>query len=61
MTGDEVNAYCKKQGLQYAVMLDGGHVAAVNCEIGQANTKQKQSNIIQFVTDNKVQLINVNS
>ncbi len=53
MTGDEVNAYCKKQGLQYAVMLDGGHVAAVNCEIGQANAKQKQSNIIQFVTDNK--------
>ena len=61
MTGDEVNAYCKKQGLQYAVMLDGGHVAAVNCEIGQANTKQKQSNIRQIVTDNKVQLINVNS
>ncbi|MFR6290709.1 MAG: N-acetylmuramoyl-L-alanine amidase [Peptococcaceae bacterium] len=53
MTGDEVNAYCKKQGLQYAVMLDGGHVAAINCEIGQANAKQKQSNIIQFVTDNK--------
>ena len=53
MTGDEVNTYCKKQGLQYAVMLDGGHVAAINCEIGQANAKQKQSNIIQFVTDNK--------
>ena len=53
MTAAEVNAYCKKQGLQYAVMLDGGHVAAMNCDAGQTNGNQKQSNIIQFVQDAK--------
>ena len=41
MTGAEVNAYCKKQGLQYAIMLDGGHIAAVNCSLGQKNASQK--------------------
>ena len=53
MTGAEVNAYCKKQGLQYAVMLDGGHIAAVNCSLGQKNASQKQHNIIQFVGADK--------
>lgn len=48
MTGAEVNAYCKKHGLQYAIMLDGGHIAAVNCSLGQRNASQKQHNIIQF-------------
>lgn len=48
MTGAEVNAYCKKQGLQHAIMLDGGHIAAVNCSLGQRNASQKQHNIIQF-------------
>ncbi|GEM_PF-3364588 len=53
MNGVEVNEYCKKQGLQYAVMLDGGHVAAVNSDVGQVNGSQKQSNIIQFVQETK--------
>ncbi len=53
MTGAEVNAYCKKQGLQYAIMLDGGHIAAVNCSLGQKNASQKQHNIIQFVGADK--------
>ena len=53
MTGAEVNAYCKKRGLQYALMLDGGHVAAVNCTAGQINVSQKQSNIVQFVQEVK--------
>lgn len=48
MTGAEVNAYCKKHGLQHAIMLDGGHIAAVNCSLGQRNASQKQHNIIQF-------------
>jgi len=32
-------------------MLDGGHIAAVNCSAAQINVKQKQSNIIQFAMD----------
>lgn len=53
MTGAEVNAYCKKQGMQYAIMLDGGHIAAVNCGLAQQNASQKQHNIIQFVGADK--------
>ena len=49
VTGAQVNAYCKKIGLDMAVMLDGGHVAAINSDIGKANAYQKQHNIIQFV------------
>lgn len=49
MTADEVNAYMKKEGMEFAIMLDGGHVAAVNCDEYSANASQKQHNIIQFV------------
>ena len=49
MTGAEVNAYMKKQGMDFAIMLDGGHIAAVNCSQKQKNINQKQHNIIQFV------------
>ena len=49
MTGAQVNVYCKKIGLDMAVMLDGGHIAAINSDIGKANAYQKQHNIIQFV------------
>lgn len=48
MTGMEVNAYVKKQDMDFAIMLDGGHIAAVNCSLAQKNGKQKQHNIIQF-------------
>ena len=49
MTAQEVNAYCKKQNLCHAIMLDGGHIAAVNCDTAKKNESQKQSTIIQFV------------
>lgn len=49
MTGAEVNAYVKKQGMEMAIMLDGGHIAAVNCDEYSANAGQKQHNIVQFV------------
>ena len=49
MSGAEVNSYCKKLGLQKAVMLDGGHIASVNCDVAKINTKQLQSNIVQFI------------
>lgn len=49
MTADEVNAYMKKEGMEFAIMMDGGHVASVNCDIYSANASQKQHNIIQFV------------
>ena len=49
MTGAEVNTYMKKQDMDFAVMLDGGHIAAVNCTQAQKNANQKQHNIIQFV------------
>lgn len=49
MTGAEVNTYMKKQDMDFAIMLDGGHIAAVNCSQAQRNVGQKQHNIIQFV------------
>lgn len=49
MTGAEVNSYMKKQDMDFAIMLDGGHIAAVNCTQAQKNTSQKQHNIIQFI------------
>lgn len=49
MTGAEVNAYMKKQDMDFAIMLDGGHIAAVNCTRAQKNASQKQHNILQFV------------
>lgn len=49
MTADEVNAYMKAQDMEFAILLDGGHVAAVNCDEYSANASQKQHNIVQFV------------
>lgn len=51
MTGAEVNAYLKEQGMEFGIMLDGGHIAAVNCDEYSANASQKQHNIIQFVME----------
>jgi len=49
MTAAQVNAYAKKVGLELAIMLDGGHVAAINGNESWAkiNTKQKQYYAIQ--------------
>ena len=51
MTGAEVNAYLKEQGMEFGIMLDGGHIASVNCDEYSANASQKQHNIIQFVME----------
>lgn len=51
-TGAEVNAFCRdKLMLDYAVMLDGGHVAAINGDesFAKINTTQKQFYMIQGV------------
>lgn len=35
-------------GCKYAVMLDGGHIAAVNCDKAKFNINQVQDNIVYF-------------
>ncbi|MBR2934925.1 MAG: N-acetylmuramoyl-L-alanine amidase [Oscillospiraceae bacterium] len=49
MTAAQVNAFAKKLGLEMAVMLDGGHVAAINGadSFAKINLKQKQYYAIQ--------------
>ena len=49
MTGAQVNAFADKLGLELAVMLDGGHVAAINGgeEYAKINLKQKQYYAVQ--------------
>lgn len=52
MTGAEVNAFCRdKLKLELAVMLDGGHVAAINGaeSFARINTSQAQFSLIQAV------------
>ena len=49
MTGREVDEHCRKLGLELAVMLDGGHVAAINGaeSFAKINTSQIQYYMIQ--------------
>lgn len=49
MTAAQVNAYAKKLGLDLAIMLDGGHVAAINGEesFAKINTSQRQYYIVK--------------
>lgn len=49
MTAAGVNAYATALGLKHAVMLDGGHVAAINSSTAKINTNQTQYSIIQGV------------
>lgn len=49
MTAAQVNAHAKKLNLEYAIMLDGGHVAAINSVSTQINTSQAQYYAIQAV------------
>jgi hypothetical protein len=52
MNGSQVNDYCKnKMKLDMAIMLDGGHVAAINGEEGfsKVNTSQVQYYMIQAI------------
>lgn len=47
MTGLQVNNFAKKLGLQMAIMLDGGHLAAINSESTRINCAQKQLYVIE--------------
>lgn len=51
MTGSGVNNFAKKLGLEYAIMLDGGHVAAINGDeaFARINTSQAQYYMIQAI------------
>lgn len=50
MTAQQVNALCRdKLKLKYAVMLDGGHVAAINGACSKINTQTRQFYAVQFL------------
>lgn len=53
MTGAQVNAYVHKLGMEHAIMLDGGHVAAINGAESKINTGQRQFFIVQAVQEGK--------
>lgn len=49
MTGKQIDTFCRNQGLTYAILLDGGHIASCHCDVGKANSNRFQQNILQFV------------
>ena len=50
MTAQQVNAFVRdKLKLEYAVMLDGGHVAAINGACNKINTNQRQYYAVRFL------------
>lgn len=50
MTAQQVNAFVRdKLKLEYAVMLDGGHVAAINAACSRINTNQRQYYAVRFL------------
>lgn len=50
MTAQQVNALCRdKLKLEYAVMLDGGHVAAIHAAVSRINTTQRQYYAVRFL------------
>ena len=50
MTAQQVNAFCRdKLKLEYAVMLDGGHVAAIHAAVSRINTNQRQYYAVRFL------------
>ena len=50
MTAQQVNAFCRdKLKLTRAVMLDGGHVAAINAVCNKINTNQRQYYAVRFL------------
>ena len=50
MTAQQVNAFVRdKLKLEYAVMLDGGHVAAINAVCSKINTNQRQYYAVRFL------------
>lgn len=50
MKAQQVNAFCRdKLKLKYAVMLDGGHVAAINGACNIINTQTRQFYAVRFL------------
>lgn len=50
MTAQQVNAFARgKLKLEYAVMLDGGHVAAIHAACSKINTNQRQYYAVRFL------------
>lgn len=49
MTGAEVNAHVRRLGLELAIMLDGGHVAAIHSAETRINTGTRQYAIVQGI------------
>lgn len=50
MTAQQVNAFARdKLKLDYAVMLDGGHVAAIHAACSKINTNQRQYYAVRFL------------
>ena len=50
MTAQQVNAFCRdKLKLTSAVMLDGGHVAAINGACNKINTQTRQFYAVRFL------------
>ena len=50
MTAQQVNAFCRdKLKLEYAVMLDGGHVAAIHGACNKINTQTRQFYAVRFL------------
>ena len=50
MTAQQVNAFVRgKLKLEYAVMLDGGHVAAINGACNKINTQTRQYYAVRFL------------
>ena len=47
MTAIQVNNFAKKLGLEMAIMLDGGHLAAINSESSKINCGTKQLYVIE--------------
>lgn len=50
MTAQQVNALCRnKLKLEYAIMLDGGHVAAIHAACSKININQRQYYAVRFL------------
>ena len=50
MTAAQVNAFAQdKLKLEHAIMLDGGHIAAINAACNTINTKQRQLYAVRFL------------
>jgi N-acetylmuramoyl-L-alanine amidase len=51
MSGKQVNYYAKKCGFEMAIMLDGGHISAMNSVDYKVNLNTKQGYGIQGITN----------